>query len=109
MVTTEDTRVIDPEFAFYGPMGFDVGAVIANLLLSYFSQDGHAEIEGGRAEYQAWILDGHGEFWADVRGQIPGALARVTPRATPFPPRIFADADGSQRPRAFRSRTMTRL
>ena len=26
MVTEEDTRAIDPEFAFYGPMGFDIGA-----------------------------------------------------------------------------------
>jgi 5-methylthioribose kinase len=29
MVTARETRVIDPEFAFYGPMGFDVGAVMA--------------------------------------------------------------------------------
>ena len=29
MVTESETRVIDPEFAFYGPMGFDVGAVSA--------------------------------------------------------------------------------
>ena len=28
MVTEEDTKVIDPEFAFYGPIGFDIGAVI---------------------------------------------------------------------------------
>ena len=41
MLTPEDTRVIDPEFAFVGPMGFDVGAVIGNLLIAYFSQDGH--------------------------------------------------------------------
>ena len=34
MLTTEDTRVIDPEFAFIGPMGFDVGAMVANFLLN---------------------------------------------------------------------------
>ena len=34
MVTESETRVIDPEFAFYGPMGFDVGAIIVNLLLA---------------------------------------------------------------------------
>lgn len=28
----ETTKVIDPEFAFYGPVGFDIGQVIANLL-----------------------------------------------------------------------------
>ena len=35
MVTETDTRVIDPDFAFFGPMGFDVGAVLANLVLNY--------------------------------------------------------------------------
>lgn len=25
MVTEDDTRVIDPKFSCYGPMGFDVG------------------------------------------------------------------------------------
>ncbi|RYQ79844.1 hypothetical protein Ahy_Scaffold1g106638 [Arachis hypogaea] len=28
MVTRESTQVIDPEFAFYGPMGFDIGAFL---------------------------------------------------------------------------------
>jgi len=27
----KETKVIDPEFAFYGPAGFDIGQVIANL------------------------------------------------------------------------------
>jgi 5-methylthioribose kinase len=27
-----ETKVIDPEFAFYGPAGFDIGQVVANLL-----------------------------------------------------------------------------
>jgi 5-methylthioribose kinase len=38
MATAESTKVIDPEFAFVGPMGFDVGAILANLLLAYFAQ-----------------------------------------------------------------------
>ncbi len=37
MVTDSETKVIDPEFAFYGPMGFDIGAVIANLLMAYLA------------------------------------------------------------------------
>ena len=43
MLTQADTRVIDPEFAFMGPMGFDIGAILANLLMSYFSQEGHEQ------------------------------------------------------------------
>ena len=41
MVTAEDTKVIDPEFAVMGPMGFDVGKLLGNLLMSHFSQRGH--------------------------------------------------------------------
>ena len=43
MVTPSSTQVIDPEFSFYGPMGFDVGAYIGNLILAYFAQVGHAK------------------------------------------------------------------
>jgi 5-methylthioribose kinase len=63
MVTAEDTRVIDPEFAFYGPMGFDVGKLIGNLLLAYFSQDGHESRAGERDFYRAWILGIIPEIW----------------------------------------------
>ena len=56
MLTPEDTRIIDPEFAFMGPMGFDVGAVVANFLLNYFSQDGHEKTPGDRDAYRDWVL-----------------------------------------------------
>ncbi len=56
MVTEDDTRVIDPEFAFYGPMGFDVGAVLGNLCLSYASHEGHTLDPDERCEYQEYLL-----------------------------------------------------
>ncbi len=52
MVTPDSTVVIDPEFAFYGPMGFDTGLLLANLLFAYFSQPGHLNGE----DYADWIL-----------------------------------------------------
>lgn len=48
MVTRESTQVIDSEFAFYGPMGYDVGAFLGNLILAYFAQDGHANASNDR-------------------------------------------------------------
>jgi 5-methylthioribose kinase len=63
MVTPDETRIIDPEFAFYGPMGFDVGAVIGNLLLAYFSQTGHESAPGTRDEYREWLLTLVEKFW----------------------------------------------
>jgi 5-methylthioribose kinase len=35
------TYVIDPKFAFYGPMALDSGAFLANLFLAYASQLGY--------------------------------------------------------------------
>jgi 5-methylthioribose kinase len=56
MLTPTDTRVIDPEFAFIGPIGFDVGAVIGNLLIAYFAQEGHEAAPHARDAYRDWIL-----------------------------------------------------
>lgn len=40
MVTETLSKVIDPEFAFYGPMAFDVAKILANLLLALFASPG---------------------------------------------------------------------
>ncbi|MEC1262390.1 S-methyl-5-thioribose kinase [Bacillus swezeyi] len=34
-----ETKVIDPEFAFFGPIGFDIGQFIANLLLNALARE----------------------------------------------------------------------
>jgi len=67
MVTEGDTRVIDPEFAFYGPIGFDLGAFLGNLLLSWYSQPGHATRQDNRIAYQDWILEQANTFWESFR------------------------------------------
>jgi 5-methylthioribose kinase len=62
MVTEHDVRVIDPEFAFYGPIGFDLGSFLGNLYLAFFAQPGHrtpSELEG----YQDWILGVAEDVW----------------------------------------------
>ena len=56
MVTDTETKVIDPEFATYGPIGFDVGMLIANFLMAHLSQPGHEASPGDRAGQQDWLL-----------------------------------------------------
>ncbi|XP_020205472.1 methylthioribose kinase [Cajanus cajan] len=63
MVTRESTQVIDPEFAFYGPMGFDIGAFLGNLILAFFAQDGHADQANDRKAYKEWILKTIEDSW----------------------------------------------
>lgn len=40
-VTTDSTKVIDPEFAFYGPIGYDVGNIVANFIFALIHADAY--------------------------------------------------------------------
>lgn len=63
MINQTETIVIDPEFAFYGPMGFDVGAVIANLLLSYASHEVRSADPNQRADFRKYLTDSIIQLW----------------------------------------------
>ncbi len=63
MLNQEETKVIDPEFGFFGPMGHDIGTYFANLALSYASQEAHAPDETVRASYRGWLLQQIRETW----------------------------------------------
>jgi len=69
MVTESDTRVIDPEFAFYGPISFDVGMLLANYWMAFFSQKGH-EAQGSREEMRAYLLKVIEETWTVFREEF---------------------------------------
>lgn len=57
-VTDTDTKAFDPEFAFYGPMGYDVGNVIAHTLFSLVHAEGTLEQDDPRrTAFRAWALD----------------------------------------------------
>jgi 5-methylthioribose kinase len=61
MVNVQQTFVIDPEFSFAGPMGFDIGALIANLYLNYFSHAHNPSAES--LDYSRWILQTIDDLW----------------------------------------------
>jgi 5-methylthioribose kinase len=88
MVTESDTRVIDPEFAFYGPIGFDLGAFFGNLLLSWYSQPGYATVDDDRSAYQEWILEQARSFWDTFHRRFL-ALWADNSNGDVFPPSLF--------------------
>jgi 5-methylthioribose kinase len=114
MVSEDDTRVIDPEFAFYGPIGFDLGAFFGNLLLSWYSQPGHSTSNDDRLGYQEWILEqaktfwetfrsrflalwaGHadGDAWPSAMFSVPGDLAALDSGRHAYLDSLFADMLG---------------
>ena len=88
MVTPIDTRVIDPEFVMMGPIGFDLGAYMGNLLLSWYSQPGHAAAGDDRKAMQEWILEQVTVFWRTFRDQFL-ALWRDKANGDAYPPTMF--------------------
>ncbi|MDC7287667.1 S-methyl-5-thioribose kinase [Blautia schinkii] len=49
-INEETTMVFDPEFCFYGPMGYDIGNVIANMIFAWVNGDAY-----GEKEFCAWV------------------------------------------------------
>ncbi len=56
-INQEHIYVFDPEFAFYGPMGYDIGNVIANMFFAWCNGDATIEDEHKKAEFCGWILN----------------------------------------------------
>jgi len=78
-------KVIDPEFAFCGPIGFDLGTVLANFLLNYSAQSGLPGNMDERRRYQHYLLQQLRELWhcfsqiflelAEQKSKDPGLLS----------------------------------
>lgn len=58
MINSDETIVIDPEFAVVGPFGFDIGALLANLVNNYI----HHRVVTKNEEFQEWLLTTIKEF-----------------------------------------------
>ncbi|AEY65224.1 S-methyl-5-thioribose kinase [Clostridium sp. BNL1100] len=54
-VNENSTKVIDPEFAFYGPMGYDIGNIIANMIFAWINADATMENEEKCINFKNWV------------------------------------------------------
>jgi 5-methylthioribose kinase len=108
MVTRHETKVIDPEFAFYGPMGFDVGAIIANLLIIYLASAGHERSPGSRSAFEAWLLQTIEQVWTEFAAKFL-ALWRSEASGDAYPISLFPGEAGAARLEAERQAYMARL
>lgn len=52
-INQEGMKVIDPEFAFYGPMGYDIGNVIGNLFFPLIKK----EMYEGSSQFTQWLRE----------------------------------------------------
>lgn len=70
LLNPDDTRFIDPEFGFYGPIAFDVGSMLGNLVIGYAAQIYYEPDDVARAAYRAWILETIGQTWRVFDGEF---------------------------------------
>lgn len=108
MVTEDDTKVIDPEFAVMGPMGFDVGKLLGNLLLCHFSQRGHERTPGERDGYRRWILRAIEAVWTGFAARFVELWAAY-PIGDGYPAPLFEGAQGRASLRRAQSDFIARL
>lgn len=54
-INQESAKVFDPEFAFYGPMGYDIGNIVANMIFAWCNGEATIEDPGQKQSYLAWV------------------------------------------------------
>ena len=55
-INKDHTFVFDPEFAFFGPMGYDIGNVIANLFFAWANGNATIDAPAERARFCGWCM-----------------------------------------------------
>lgn len=108
MLNAEDTRVIDPEFAFFGPMAYDVGAVLQNLVLNYLSHFGHTSDRQARENYQAYLLGMVRDIWNEFARKFDEVWANNN-RGELVPESYWDFPGGAEAFADYRRRTIQRL
>lgn len=93
MVTERETRVIDGEFAWVGPTGFDIGNFIAHYVMAWFAKPYHAPAPG----FQDWIAAEILTFWFQFERRFLEHWRNFDGEADGFPNSHFADPVASSR------------
>lgn len=55
-INHEHTFFFDPEFAFFAPMAYDVGNIIANMFFAWCNGDATINNEAEKKEFCGWVL-----------------------------------------------------
>ena len=108
MLTATDTRVIDPEFCFFGPIAYDVGALLQNLVLNHLSHFGHTQDREAREEYQQYLLDMIRGIWRGFARKFD-ALWQANPTGDLMPGRYWDYPAGAEAFAGMRARTLHRV
>ncbi len=108
MVNEEDTRVIDPEFAFFGPMSYDIAAVLQNLVLNLLSHYAHTPDKTERASYQKYLRATIRDIWTKFAEKFDATWA-ANNKGEAVPNDYWDFSGGEQAFAQYRRRYISRL
>ncbi len=97
MVTPAQTKVIDGEFAWVGPSGFDVGNFIAHLVMAWFAKPFHGGDARGVAQYREALEADIFEFWRRFRFRFLEVAAGAVASGEALPASHFEGPAGAAR------------
>jgi 5-methylthioribose kinase len=89
-------------------MGFDLGAVLGNLIMGYLASAGHERSPGERRSFEAWMLETIENVWAEFTRKFV-ELWRVGGHGDGYPAALFSGRAGAARLEAERQAYMDRL
>lgn len=70
-INDDKIKVFDTEFAFYGPYGYDIGLLMANILLNYASWEGRPEVDKEKiSEYRKYELELIKDIWNNFLKEV---------------------------------------
>lgn len=73
-INDDNCKVIDAEFGFYGPIGFDVGSLLGNLLLNYLGHFGLTTDTAARETQQQYLLAQIETLWQQFSHQFSALM-----------------------------------
>lgn len=111
MVTQDTTYAIDAEFAVYGPIAFDVGKFMANLLLAFFALDGHSKSGDTRSKQRAWLYQAVVDVWQLFEAEFLELWNEHSCKGDAYPGALFGESapQGQQAQQAAQSAFMAEL
>jgi 5-methylthioribose kinase len=73
-VNEKGLKVIDPEFAFYGPIGYDIGNVIGNL---FFAWANKAYVHPEQTGFIRWVKEAIGEIVSLTKAKLDAKFDEI--------------------------------
>ena len=97
MATPSETKVIDGEFAWVGPTGFDVGNVLAHFVIAWFAKPFHGGSPNEVAAYRAGLESDLVAFWRLFRRRFLELAGPAAHGGDGLPTTHFGDPAGAAR------------